>query len=69
MESTALKMTQEEPEKATISTTLRELIEVIAEDAGPDEDPLAAAIILDLLETSRIRFAEPRGAVKILWFQ
>ena len=67
MQSTALNITQEESENATRTTTLRDLIEVIEDEVGPAEDPLIAEIVLDLVETGRTRFMDPRGAVKILW--
>mgnify|MGYP000477439055 CR=1 FL=1 len=67
MQSTALNITQEESENATITTTLHDLIEVIEDEVGPAEDPFIAEIVLDLIETGRIRFVDPRGAVKILW--
>jgi len=67
MQSTALNITQEESENAAITTTLRDLIEVIENEVGPAEDPLIAEIVLDLVETGRIRFVDPSGAVKILW--
>ena len=67
MHSTALNINQEESDNSAIMTTLRDLVEVIEEEVGPEEDPLVAEIILDLIETDRIRFMDPRGAVKILW--
>jgi len=67
MQSTALNINQEESDNSAIMTTLRDLVEVIEEEVGPGEDPLVAEIILDLIETDRIRFMDPRGAVKILW--
>ena len=67
MQSTALNINQEESENSAIMTTLRDLVEVIEEEVGPKEDPLVAEIILDLIETGRIRFMDPRGAVKIRW--
>ena len=67
MQSTALNINQEESENSAIMTTLRDLVEVIEEEVGPKEDPLVAEIILDLIETDRIRFMDPRGAVKIRW--
>ena len=67
MQSTALNITQEESENTAVMTTLRDLVEVIEDEVGPEEDPLIAEIILDLIETDRIRFTDPRGAVKILW--
>jgi len=67
MQSTALNITQEESENSAITTTLRDLIEVIEDEVGPAEDPLIAEIVLDLVETGRIRFVDPSGAVKILW--
>ena len=67
MQSTPLNINQEESDNSAIMTTLRDLVEVIEEEVGPDEDPLVAEIILDLIETDRIRVMDPRGAVKILW--
>ena len=67
MQSTDLNITQEETDNSAIMTTLRDLVEVIEDEVGPEEDPLVAEIILDLIETDRIRFMDPRGAVKILW--
>lgn len=67
MQSTVLNITQEEFESSAVMTTLRDLVEVIEDEVAPEEDPLIAGIILDLIETDRIRFMDPRGAVKILW--
>lgn len=67
MQSTAMKINHEEAENSAIMTTLRDLVEVIEDEVGTEEDPLVAEIILDLIETDRIRFMDPRGAVKILW--
>ncbi|MFC1580436.1 hypothetical protein ACFL4N_05925 [Thermodesulfobacteriota bacterium] len=67
MQSTALNINQEAFDHSSIMTTLRDLVEVIAEEVGPEEDPLVAEIILDLIETDRIRFMDPKGAVRILW--
>ena len=50
-----------------VTTTLRDLVEVIEDEVRPEDDPLIAEIILDLIETDRIRFTDPRGAAKILW--
>lgn len=56
-----------QPELDTIPTTLGELIEAIEEEVEPEEDHLVAEVVLHLLETGRIRFLIPRGALELLW--
>ena len=67
MHSTAMNINHEESENSAVMTTLRDLVEVIEDQVAPEEDPLVAEIVLGLLETGRIRFMDPKGAVKILW--
>ena len=55
------------PEVTTITTTLRDLIRAIQEGVEPEEDHLVAKVVLDLLETGRIRFLKPKGDIALLW--
>ncbi len=50
-----------------VTTTLRELIQVIHEEIKPEEDHLVAGVVLHLLETGRIRFINPKGELALLW--
>ena len=56
-----------QPELATVTTTLGELISAINEEAEPQEERLVAEIVLHLLETRRIRFLNTMGRLAILW--
>ena len=56
-----------QPELATVTTTLGELISAINEEAESQEDRLVAEIVLHLLETRRIRFLNTMGRLAILW--
>ena len=47
------------------STTLRELIEAINEEVPPEKDHLVAQIVLDLLDTGRIKFINPMGELAL----
>ena len=59
---------QDQPEPAPIVTTLGKLIEAINEEVEPEEDYLVSSAVLDLLDTGRIRFLNPKGELEILWF-
>lgn len=54
-------------ELTTITTTLRDLIGAIQEEVEPEEDHLIAEVVLDLVETGRIRFLNPKGDIALLW--
>lgn len=56
-----------QPELATVTTTLGELISAINEEVEPQEDRLRAEIVLHLLETGRVRFLNAMGRLAILW--
>jgi hypothetical protein len=56
-----------QPELATITTTLGELIEAINEEVEPEEDHLLDEVVLHLLESGRIRFLNPAGELELLW--
>ena len=56
-----------QPELATVTTTLGELISTINEEVEPEEDRLVAEVVLHLLETGRIRFLNSRGDLELLW--
>jgi hypothetical protein len=56
-----------QPEFATVTTTLGELISTINEEVEPQEDRLVAEIVLHLLETRRIRFLNTIGRLAIIW--
>lgn len=56
-----------QPELATITTTLVQLIEAINEEVEPEEDHLVAEVMLHLLESGRIRFLNPTGELELLW--
>lgn len=56
-----------QPELATITTTLGELIGAINEELEPEEDHLVAKVVLHLLETGRIKFMNPMGELELLW--
>jgi hypothetical protein len=55
------------PEATTITTTLRDLIGAIQEEVEPEEDHLVADVVLDLVESGRIRFLNPKGDLALLW--
>lgn len=54
-------------ELTTITTTLRDLIGAIQEEVEPEEDHLIAEVVLDLVDTGRIRFLNPKGDIALLW--
>lgn len=56
-----------EPGFTTIETTLYDLVEVLNEEVGSEEDHLVSEIVLDLLDRGRIRFLNPKGEVELLW--
>ncbi len=56
-----------QPEGATITTTLGELIGAINEEIEPEEDRLVAQVVLHLLESGRIKFLNPKGELELVW--
>jgi len=56
-----------QPELATVSTTLGELIEAVNEEVEPEDDHLVSEVVLHLLEARRIKFQNPMGELALLW--
>ena len=56
-----------QPERVTNLTTLGELIKAVSEEIETEEDHLAAEVVLQLLETGRIKFLNPKGKITLIW--